>query len=61
MEKIVKEIINNKVGTKWQIVEQEKYGYTIKYYECYSGFWKCLNKTTNNSKEVIEDMFGKIF
>lgn len=61
MEKIVKEIIDEKSGKKWEIIEQEKYGYTIKYYERFGYCWKFLMQDNNYSKEVIEDMFGNIF
>lgn len=57
MEKIVKEIIDNKVGKKWQIIEQEKYGYTMKYYERFGDCWHYLFEEKNYSKEVIKYMF----
>lgn len=61
--KKVAEIINNEVGSKWEIFETEdKYGvyYTVKYYEYFSNVgWRLVSdKSDRYTKDCIEWEFN---
>ena len=61
---LVKQIIDNETGRRWDIIKHEENRYSVKYYEFFSSTGWRLTKTDRNfsepdyySKDLIEYMF----
>ena len=57
---VVRSIINNMHGTRWDIIKQADGTYAARYSELYAGMWRSLFEDTGYTKEAIELEFDII-
>ena len=48
------QIINNEIGTRWDIIKQGDDTYTARYYEMCAGEWRYILEETGYTKESLE-------
>lgn len=54
---VVRSIINNMRGTRWDIIKQDDGTYTTRYSELYAGMWRLLFEDTGYTQDGIEEEF----
>ena len=52
---LIKNIIDNENGKKWEIYKESENNYSYKYYEYFKSIgWRLITSESNYSKDVIE-------